>query len=266
MPTGGCSCLLVQPKANVQFANGASRGASLLSGYLLQVLGHAMPMRCSVKCISKAKTSKAAPVALPTLQSGLKHQVSPTCSECVSSLTCMLPFRWPSTPNKQRTAKLQPNPRAHSKVHCAAECHLNACCAQHVTAWQGSGHCPGSSAPAAAAFVPTAATKVPQVDSSQTTAQVRCYPTPLLPALQSLSQVAVTLFDGKRERLTLNASFSGALLLPFHLSSNVLIARCFRCSTPRPLFRSPRLVCMCFQIYPWNCVHTLCWCSTAASE
>jgi hypothetical protein len=72
---------------------------------------------------------------------------------------------------------------------------------------------------------------------------------------------AVTLFDGKRERLTLNASFSGALLLPFYLSSNVLIARCFRCSTPRPLFRSPRLVCMCFQIYPWNCVHTLCWCS-----
>ena len=82
-------------------------------------------------------------------------------------------------------------------------------------AWQGSGHCPGSSAPTAAAFVPTAATKVPEVDSSQTTAQVRCYPTPLLPALQSLSQVAVTLFDGKRERLTLNASFSGALLLPF---------------------------------------------------
>jgi hypothetical protein len=139
-----------------------------------------MPMRCSVKCISKAKTSKAAPVALPTLQSGLKLQVSPTCFECVPSLTFLLPFRWPSTPNKQRTAKLPPNPRAHSKVHCDAECHLNACCAQHVTAWQGSGHCPGSSAPAAAAFVPTAATKVPEVDSSQTTAQV-LLPNPVAP-------------------------------------------------------------------------------------
>ena len=131
----------------------------------------------------------------------------------------MLPLRWFPTPKKQRIVKPQ-TPRAHSQVRCAAERHLNACRVHHVTACQGAGHRLGSSAAVSAAFVPTATAKVPEVDVSQTTAQVRCHPTLSLPALQSLSQVAVTLFNGKRERLTLNQSFTGALLLPFCLSSN----------------------------------------------
>jgi hypothetical protein len=107
-------------------------------------------------------------------------------------------------------------------VRCAAESQLNACRVHDLTACQGAGHRLGSSAAVAAAFVPTATTKVPEVDVSQATAQVWCHSTLSLPALQPLSQVAVTLFNGKREQLTLNQSFTGALLLPFRV-----IARSF---------------------------------------
>jgi len=91
---------------------------------------------------------------------------------------CLSPFalcdvlfaasRCPSTPSNQRTIKLLRNPRTHSKVCRAAEC-----TPRDSFHSQGSGRSLGSSAAAAAAFVPSAAVQVPEVDSSQPTTQVR---------------------------------------------------------------------------------------------
>jgi hypothetical protein len=79
----------------------------------------------------------------------------------------------------------------------------------------GSGHSLASTA--AAAFVPSAAAaQVPEVDPSQPTTQVclsrshRLHYPQHQPTIFSF-QVAVTLCDGKRERMTLNQSFTGAL-------------------------------------------------------
>ena len=152
---------------------------------------------------------------------------------------CLSPFalcdvlfaasRCPSTPSNQRTIKLLRNPKTHSKVCRAAEC-----MPRHSFHSQGSGRSLGSSAAVAAAFVPSAAVQVPEVDSSQPTTQVRlsCSAMPLhnhrnlLPSHVFVPQVAVTLIDGKRERLTLNQSFTGGAL-----------HRCFCCllklSSPR---------------------------------